>query len=42
MVEESKTLNRAIESNYDKIKPIVKYLDNEDLHKGNYNVKAPR
>ena len=42
MVEESKLVNRGIESNYDSIKPIVKYLDNENILKTNLNVKAPR
>ena len=34
-------MNSAIENNFHLIKPIVKYLDNEDLLKTNLNVKPP-
>jgi hypothetical protein len=34
-------MQRAIDNNYDLIQPIVKYLDNENLHKKNLNVRDP-
>jgi hypothetical protein len=41
MVEESKQLNHAIKNNYDLIKPVVSYLDKENLLKTDLNVKPP-
>ena len=42
MVEESKQLDFAIKNNYELIKPVVRYLDKENILKTDLNIKSPQ
>ncbi len=41
LVESCKKLKKALDDKYHLIKPLVNYLENEDLHKKDLNVNPP-